>query len=101
MAKPLIPESTTEDHRLKFSEVKNYVTLEEEAVYPDHHLLRRIAPTLNSKGLLTVEVSKVVRDLQMLHRSFKQSKFFKMLTEGIISQEDSQTAEHSEDFDSE
>jgi hypothetical protein len=46
------------------------------------HILRRIAPAVNSKGLLTVEVSKVLKDLEMLYKTIKQAKFFKMITEG-------------------
>jgi len=33
----------------------------------------------NNKGVMMVEVSKVVRDLKTLQQAFKQAKFYKML----------------------
>ena len=35
----------------------------------------------NSKGVLVVEVDKVLRDLQMLQKTLRHSKFYRMLVE--------------------
>lgn len=45
-------------------------------------ILRRITPVPNSKGQLVVEVDKVNRDLQTLHRALQSSKVAKLLLEG-------------------
>jgi len=46
-----------------------------------------------------VEVSKVLRDLKMIHRTLKEAKFFKMLTEGNASQDENNIAENEEDHE--
>jgi len=34
---------------------------------PSNEILKKVTPVANSKGVMVVEVNKVVRDLKMLH----------------------------------
>jgi len=48
----------------------------------------------NSQGVLVVEVDKVCRDLKMLFKTFRHSKFYKILA---ASNENEQELNNSED----
>ena len=61
------------------SDVKNYAMTEE--AHQNNEVLRSITPMPNSKGVLVVEVEKVLRDLQMLQKTLMHSKFYRMLVE--------------------
>ena len=43
------------------------------------NILKKVAPVPNQKGVMVVEVSKVVRDLKMMQQTIKQAKFFRTL----------------------
>lgn len=50
-----------------------------ESAINDNDILKKIAPIPNERGVMVVEVSKVVRDLRMLWQTVKQAKFYRML----------------------
>lgn len=45
----------------------------------EYQILQKLEPQMtNARGQIVVEVSKVLRDLQVLYKSMKASKFFKL-----------------------
>jgi hypothetical protein len=50
-------------------------------------MLRKLAPMPNSLGVLVVEVDKACRDLKLLLRTIRTSKFYKSLIGGEIERE--------------
>lgn len=43
------------------------------------NVLKKITPVPNNKGVMVVEVDKVVRDLKMLQQTIKSAKFYRLL----------------------
>jgi hypothetical protein len=60
--------------------VKDYTSIDEEDQQNSGgSILRRIAPMPNSKGVLVVEVDKVIRDMKMLYKTIISAKFYRLL----------------------
>lgn len=57
--------------------MKRYIDFTNEK--EENNILKKIAPVPNSKGVMVVEITKIVRDLQMLKNTIKQAKFYKVL----------------------
>lgn len=51
-------------------------------------MLRRVGPLPNARGVLVVEVDKACRDLKMLTRTVRMSKFYKVIVGSDITAED-------------
>ncbi len=76
----------------QYSDIKIYANQIEEPANLEsgQALLRKIAPLPNARGVLVVEVDKACRDLQMLTRTIKVSKFYKVIvgSEIVTDEED-------------